>query len=229
MAVKAARKGTPGRPAVRLTWQQVRAWRLRRHYLDRRAPREAMLGVVAEIGGLHAQLLSSAELTLWARAEGIEPEAVQRALWEERTLVKTWAMRGTLHLLPAAELPLWQAALSTYRHYLQPSWLRAFGITREELEQLVAAVARALDGRMLTREELADEVSRLTGSAELGGKLRESWGAYLKPVAFRGYLCFGPSRGQNVRFARPDWWLDTWWQEDPDRALLEITRRFLAA
>lgn len=62
MAVKAARKGTPGRPAARLTRQQVRVWRLRRHYLDQRAPREAMLEVIAEIGGLHAQHMSSDEL-----------------------------------------------------------------------------------------------------------------------------------------------------------------------
>jgi Winged helix DNA-binding domain len=34
---------------------------------------------------------------------------------EERSLVKTWAMRGTLHLLPAAKFPMWQAALSTRR------------------------------------------------------------------------------------------------------------------
>jgi hypothetical protein len=145
-----------------------------------------MLEVVVEVCGLHAQLLSSAELTLWTRVEEIEPEAVERALWEERTLVKSWAMQGTLHLLPAAEFPLWQAALSTYRHYLKPVWLRAFGITREELERLVAAVSQVLDGRMLTREELASEVTRLTGSTELGGKLRESWGAMLKPAAFQG-------------------------------------------
>jgi Winged helix DNA-binding domain len=57
-----------------------------------------MLDAVAELAGVHAQLMTSAELTLWARVEGLEPDAVRRALWEERTLVKTWAMRGTLHL-----------------------------------------------------------------------------------------------------------------------------------
>ncbi len=109
MAIKAARKGSTGEPAARLTWENVLAWRLRRQHLDRRAPREALLAAVADICGLHAQVMSSAELTAWARVEGIEPGAVGRALWEERTLVKTWAMRGTLHLLPASELPLWVA------------------------------------------------------------------------------------------------------------------------
>ena len=70
-----------------------------------------MLSVVGLLGGLHAQLMSSAELSLWARVEGLEPNDVSDALWKRRTLVKTWAMRGTLHLLPAAEYPLWRAGL----------------------------------------------------------------------------------------------------------------------
>jgi hypothetical protein len=216
-------------PALTLDWDQVVSWRLRRHHLDRRAPRAQALGVVAEIGGLHAQVMSSAGLTLWARVDELQPDAVRRALWEDRSLVKTWAMRGTLHLLPADELPLWQAALSTRGHYLRPVWLRNFGVTRQQLEQLIAAVAEALDGRVLTREELADEVARLTGSAELGDKVRGSWGALLKPAAQRGQLCFAPSDGQRVRFTRPDRWLGHWREHDPDSAVLEVARRFLAA
>jgi Winged helix DNA-binding domain len=210
-------------------WAQVMAWRLARHHLDERAPAAAMLDVAADICGLHAQVMSSAELTLWARVDGLEPDAVRRALWEERTLVKTWAMRGTLHLLPAAEYPLWQAARSTTRLWEAASWLRGFGVTREELAQLVDAVGEALDGRILTREELAAEVARLTGSPKLGEKLRESWGALLKPAAALGRLCFAPSRGQQVRFTRPDRWLGGWREHDPDEALLEVIRRFLAA
>ena len=102
-------------PAARLRWDQVMAWRAARHHLDERVPAKAMLEVAGRIAGLHAQVLSSAELTLAARVEDLEPDAVRRALWEERSLVKTWAMRGTLHLLPSAEFPLWQAARSTTR------------------------------------------------------------------------------------------------------------------
>ena len=94
------------RPNARLTWPEVLAWRIRRQRLDRRAPRDEALGVVREICGLHAQVMSSAELTLWARVEDLEPEAVREALWEHHSLAKTWAMRGTLHLLPSDDLPL---------------------------------------------------------------------------------------------------------------------------
>jgi hypothetical protein len=214
--------------AARLGWAQVMAWRAARHHLDERVPAKATLDVVAEIAGLHAQVMSSAELTLAARVEGLGPDDVRRALWEERSLVKTWAMRGTLHLLPAAELPLWQAALSTRRNWETGAWQRAFA-SRQELERLNDAVAQALDGRLLTREELAARVGELTGSEELADKLRESWGALLKPAAALGRLCFAPNQGQQVRFTRPDTWLGGWADHDPEEAMAEVTRRFLAA
>jgi hypothetical protein len=187
-----------------LTWEQVRAWRLARHHLDERVPREDMLAVASRLCGVHAQLMGSAELTLLARVDGLEPDAVAHALWEERSLVKTWAMRGTLHLLPAAELGLWLAGLGTYRHYRKPGWFRGFGITPEQLEQILEAVSEALDGRQLTREELTAAIVERSGSRELGAKVGESWGALLKPAAFQGRLCFAPSDGPKVRFTRPD-------------------------
>src|SRR5688500_17342567 len=94
-----------------LTWDQVAAWRMQRHHLTRRAPRGAALDVVSRVGGLHAQVMSSAEISLWARVSRLEASAVSTALWTDRTLVKTWAMRGTLHLLAASDYPVWQSAL----------------------------------------------------------------------------------------------------------------------
>jgi Winged helix DNA-binding domain len=215
--------------AAKLGWDQVAAWRAARHHLDERVPATTMLEVAAGIAGLHAQVMSSAELTLWARVEDLAPDAVRRALWEERSLVKTWAMRGTLHLLPAAEFPLWQAALSTRRLWESGAWQRGFGVSAAELERLNDAIAQALDGQLLTREELAVRVGELTGSAELGDKLRGSWGALLKPAAALGLVCFAPNQGQQVRFTRPSTWLGGWERHDPDQAMEEVTRRFLAA
>jgi len=85
---------------LQLTWRQAAAWRVRRQHLDRRRPPRDILAVASRLCGLHAQLMSSAELTLWARTDSLDRQAVQRALWQDRSLVKTWAMRGTLHLLP---------------------------------------------------------------------------------------------------------------------------------
>jgi uncharacterized protein YcaQ len=215
---------------MELTWPQALAWRMRRHHLIQRAPREEMLNVVSRIGGLHAQVMSCAELTLHARVAGLEREAVASALWEERALVKLWAMRGTLHLLPAAELDTWLGALATYDHYLKPAWLRAFEITEEQLERLVDVIGEALDGRPLTREELGVAVARIAGEPELADKVQGSWGPYLKPASFRGRLCFGPGEGQKVRFTRPDSWLGReLTPPEPEAALREVTRRHLGA
>jgi hypothetical protein len=220
---------------VKLTWRRAAAWRVRQHHLDRRSPKGSMLRIASRLCGLHAQVMSSAELMLWARVADLDREAVQHALWDERTLVKTWAMRGTLHLLPASELSLWHAALSTSRRYLNPGrWKKYFGISIEELDRLTEAIATALQGRVLTREELSAEVGRITGSAAFGAKLGQSWGTILKPAAFSGKLCFGPSVGTRVQFTRPDSWLAAAGRAagppvDPQEAVAAIVRRYLAA
>ena len=189
-----------------------------------------MLAVASELCGVHAQVMSSAELTLHARVDGLDPGDVAKALWVDRTLVKTWAMRGTLHLLPAAEYGLWQAALSPqYERFTKPAWSKAAGMQPDELERLIDAVGAALDGDPLTREELADTVARQSKSPGLGEKLRESWGAFLKPAAVRGVLCFAPSDGQKVRFTRPDRWLGEQPAVDPAEAEVEVARRYLRA
>lgn len=230
MAREGAGKGAIAEPAARLAWESALAWRLRRQHLERRAPRAALLPTIADICGLQAQVMSSAELTAWARVEGLEAGAIGRALWEERTLVKTWAMRGTLHLLPAAELPLWVAARGVLKLRIDtPVWLRYLELTRDEAIALFDAIPRALDGQVLTREELAGAVARLTGSAHLRDKLLDGYGTLLKPAAFRGDLCFAPSVGTTVRFARPDQWLGGWEPVDVDEGIREAVRRYLAA
>lgn len=201
---------------------------MRQQGLAERVPADRALDVVSRLCGLHAQVMSSAELTLWARVDGLERDAVRRALWDDRTLVKTWAMRGTLHLLRADEYPVWQGALGSYRHYLKPSWLKAFGTDEEGLDRLVDAVSEALEGELLTREELARAVAESSGSEDLGAKLADSWGAFLKPASFRGGLCFAPDAGRNVRFTRPDTWIGSWEPVDPGEANAEVLRRYLA-
>jgi uncharacterized protein YcaQ len=207
------------------------AWRVAQHHLDERVPKRRALTLVAEIGCLHAQLMSSAELALWARVDKLKRNDVEKWLWTDRRLVKTWAMRGTLHLLKSDEYPLWQSGLSTYEHYLKPAWFKASGVSKDELDKLITSISKALDGRTLTRDELAERVAKIAKSKALADKLRGSWGSMLKPASFQGHLCFGPNKGRNVSFARPDQWLELGDSDevDPAAALGDITRRFLSA
>ena len=208
--------------ADRLSWERALAWRLQRHRLVERAAAKDLLRVVSRICGLHAQLMSSAELTVWARIDGLARSAVNDALWQNRTLVKLWAMRGTLHLLPSAELGMWIGALNTYTNR---------GMTgHREIDMLTDAIGRALKRRTLTREELALAVERITGDPTFAEYVRSSWGSYLKPASFRGRLCFADDDQGRVRFTTPAAWLSRGiGQWDRADALLEVTRRFLSA
>jgi hypothetical protein len=212
---------------LKLSWSRAAMWRAGRHHLVDRAKAGSLLAVANRLCGLHAQVLSSAELTAWARVEGLQRQDVQRALWQDRTLIKTWAMRGTLHLLPTAELPLWYGALGMSPRFLKEArWKKHFGISLDALDRLTEAIGAALENRMLTREELSREVGQIAGCRIIA---ESSWGVVLRPAAFTGRLCFAPGTGNRVRFTRPDTWVALGEAVEPQAATVEITRRFLAA
>ena len=177
--------------------------------------------------GLHAQVMSSAELTAWARIDGLGKDAVSKQLWNKRGLVKSWTLRGTLHLMPASEYDLWIGALANYKHYHRVAWLKFFGVTAKELDKVLDAVGDVLGEEPITREELATAVEKKVRSKKLGETLRSGWGSLLKPASFQGKLCYGPSQGQNVTFIGPEAWLGRKLDiPDPEDALQEVARKF---
>lgn len=62
------------------TWDQVLAWRVKQHRLVERAGHAALMDVVGAICCLHAQLLSSAELSLWARVDGVTEDELMELM-----------------------------------------------------------------------------------------------------------------------------------------------------
>ena len=214
--------------AAELSWAQVHAFRVERHHLTARAPKKDLARVVGDIGGVQAQLMSAAELQIAVRVNCTVSD-VRKALWADRTLVKTWLMRGTLHLARSADLPVYTAAMSTrWVSQMRPSWLKYIQVTEPEFWKIVDEVGNALDGKPLTREELIAVVSE--GKSERVRELLGSgWGGMLKPAARSGLLCFGPNRGQSVTFVRPREWLKSWADVDPDAGLAEMARRYLRA
>lgn len=208
---------------IELSWDQVRGFRLARSLDGSGGVRET----ARRLCGVHAQVMSCAELALAARVDGLRVEEVRDALWQRRELVKTWAMRGTLHLLPSDELALWSGALRT-RSYLwrSPAWLRYFGVSLEELERFFTAIRTALEGHALTREEIATAAGELAGP-RAREHLASGWGSLLKPVAMEGGLVFGPSRGRNVVFVNPHDWVGSFEPLPTEEASAEIVRRWL--
>ncbi|HLO28577.1 MAG TPA: crosslink repair DNA glycosylase YcaQ family protein, partial [Anaerolineales bacterium] len=211
-----------------LKWKQVNAWRLSQQGLAPRLKRRDFLQAVRRMGGIQAQVMSAAELAISARVEGLSPGDIRTALWQDRTLVKTWAMRGTLYLLPASELPLYVAARSETGDWLPRNYFAYYGISQAQYEAFVAAVPQILGNEPMTREQLATAVAQHISSPALRDLvMAKGWGTPLKPSAWRGDLCFGPSQGQNVTFVNPRKWLGTWESVEPYAALQEIVRRYL--
>jgi hypothetical protein len=211
--------------APQFSWAQVHAFRLQRHHLAQPAPKTRLAEVVGDIVGAQAQVMSAAELQIAVRADCTAAD-VRRALWSDRSLVKTWLMRGTLHLARAGDLPLYTAALGKHWIKVRPSWLKFWRITEPELWKLVDDIGDALDSTPMTREEVIAAVA--DGRSErIRDALKSGWGGMLKPAARNGRLCFGPSRGQNVTFVNPQKWVTGWREVDPDQAITEVARRYL--
>ena len=212
-------------------WGEVRARRVARSSLDERASADRLVEVAGALCGVHAQVQASAELQLAARLEGVVQADVRAALWETRTLAKAWTVRGTLHLHPADELPLWLAARRAVVGSTDsglPAWPDPAGVVHSaldasEVEAVRAAVWEVLDGRCLLRDELAEEVVDRVGAAPRE-RLRSGFAFFLDE------LCQGPPQGSRITLVRPDQWIDGWREvTDLDGALREACRRFLHA
>jgi hypothetical protein len=215
-----------------LKWQQVHAWRLSQHGLTPRFSSQDLTLAVTRTAGIQAQVMSAAELAMCTRVEGLAPRDVQSALWQDHTLVKTWAMRGTLHLLATSELPLYVAALSWQLTERWSKYFAELGLSQAQQDAFLLAIPYVLEQerRPLTRLELANAVARHTGIAHLRDLIvSSSWGTPLKPSAYRGDLCFGPGQGKTATFMSPRRWIEQWQPIEPEQALQAIARRYLWA
>jgi hypothetical protein len=211
---------------------RVNAWRVERQLLGRRqaASPEA---VARELVGVQAQVTSSAALAIALRSKpgrGKAPavQATTSALLDRR-LVRAWAMRGTLHLFAADDVPTVAAALRGKERWRRPAWLRWFGVTEPEMERLIEAIGEVLDDdRPRTRAELADDLGGRLGK-RAGELMRSSWGSALKVASDRHYLVQSAEDDAGVRFIRASRWLGAWQNEEPRAALAKLVERYLGA
>jgi hypothetical protein len=202
---------------VKVTWQRALALRMQRHLLDPIGT-VPVARVVRCLCGVQAQVASSAELAVRVRRQASRPGEVGRAV-SEGHLIKTWAMRGALHLLTPEEGGAFLSLMAAGRSWERPSWQRYFGVTTKKMDALRSAVRESLDGTVLTREELVAAVIARRGLGHVGEALRSGWGTLLKPLAWQGDLCYGPSRGNRVTFMLPEAASSHWaGVPDPDEA-----------
>jgi Winged helix DNA-binding domain len=209
-----------------VTLDDVLRWRIERHFLGGTRGADAV-AVARRLSGVHAQVASSAQAATAIRLGGA-PD-LETALYQDRTLVRTWAARGTLHLLPAADMPLWVAAMSTRTRETKGSWLKYYGVAAEQMADIIDAMPDVLGAEPMTREELAGAVIAATGHEDLQQALTQGFGAILKPLAFKGLLCSGPPRGRNVTFVAPRAWLGDWTPVPAEEAIDALALAYLGA
>ena len=217
-----------------LTWRGVTARRMARHALAEPAAGLGPAGIAGVLCGAHAQVLSAAELSIGRRIAGATRSDVQRALWQERTLVKTFGPRGTIHLLATADLPMWTGALQALPSSV-PTHPDGVRFTPGEAEDVIAAMGAALADAELTVDQLTEAIADRAGpwaveqTMEAFGGKWPRWRQLTSTAAQRGMLCFGPDRDRKVTYTNPRRWLPGFRPADGDAALRALLTRYLYA
>ncbi len=212
---------------LRLTTDQIRWQRYQRAGLVK--PFDNAPTAATALVGVQAQILPAAALALWNRTPALSHKDFDTLLYQDRTLVKLWGQRGTLHLYTSSDWPLLHGARTINRTW----WER-------QAERDPATGESAL----ANHRELVDKVAELLRSKESMGRrdLRASglplddealspWGGIFSELVRLGYAChYGRSEGEGRFVARERWLPDLVW-EPPDAITANVTvaRRYLTA
>lgn len=182
---------------------------------------------VARVVAVQAQAAGPARLGVRARTGGLTAEDVDRACGSERVVVRTWAMRGTLHMVAAADVR-WLVDL------LGPVFARAGRRRREQLglddrvcERGLAAIEKVLRGsNPLPRAEL---IERIAGEGVRVDAKSQAPAHLVMYAAMRGLICRGPDAARDEpTYVLLDDWVDESRRLDREEALAELARRYLA-
>lgn len=195
--------------------------RLRSQLLARN-PATTAHEVVAHLGAVQAQDYLGALWAVGLRTRAAVERDIESAL-AERSIVRCWPMRGTLHFV-AAEDARWMIALlaprvlKRHRTRLQ----RDFELDPRTLHRSGTLIERALHGgKELTRPEIYAmlEKARISTRASRGLHI-------LFALAHEHLICFGPRRGKQPTFVLLDEWLPATKPKPCDEALAELARRY---
>jgi hypothetical protein len=209
---------------VRLTAAEVRGLRLYSQGLlgNGELPPDGIAETVSRLVGVQAQQGLSAALGLWARGHGSTLAGVEAARLEARSIVRTWAMRGTLHLLATHDLRWLMPLLGPRVIAASRRRYRELGLGEMELARSADVLEEALEKRGPTvRKDLALLLSEY-------GLPNEGQATYhlLRHAGLLGRVCMGPDReGQETYVALPEW-LKLAWAEPEEGAVAELLRRY---
>lgn len=201
--------------------------RIARHGLAGR-PCATVAAAAARTCAIQAQDHPAARLGVRARAAALTDADVVRAVAEERSVVRTWLMRGTIHLVDAADVR-WLVGVfgPALRRRFATRW-RQLGLTEQYLEHTLRALPAVLAGGPLTKTEIIAGLAE----ADLPFDFDDPQAGLhiLLHASAHGLLCRAGDRGRRPSFTLLDDWLpDTHAVPLGDDALAELGRRYFAA
>jgi Winged helix DNA-binding domain len=211
--------------AIELSEDQLRRARVASQHLHRPRRRSAT-EMVRYLLGVQSQIYEAGVQALQARTEGLTPEAVERARLRSRSIVWTWAMRGTLHFI-AAEDHAWLVPLRRDR-VEQRSHLRfrQMGMQLDEAKKALRMIPRMLEREgPLTRPEIADRLE----SKGVGLKHPQISYHLLFLAAGAGTIVRGPDRSQRPTYVLTRDWIRRSKKLPREKALAELAVRYLRA
>jgi uncharacterized protein YcaQ len=190
--------------------EKLRQLYLIKHHLLKKAGRKDLVKVVGNVCGLHAQAATSPYLALWSRVEGFENKLLDKELFEDKALVKTWVMRGTLHIIPSAELPIYNRSLRRMWFEHHGRFMRApdWPPIEQRKKLIYPKIVQALAQKPLKRKDLSDTVrSLLKDGSQPYDRLFSGWGGILKETAYEGLTVHAEPCERESCFVRLDKWL----------------------
>jgi hypothetical protein len=181
--------------------------------------------IAGSMAGAQAQDRHAARLTFRSRSRKLTAADIDRARTEDRSLLRTWLMRMTVHLVPSDDagwmLPLFEPVIEKWsrRRLVQ------LGLPAAKHEKALRVIGRALerDGPM-TRSDAAAHVQ------EAGIELNPQTRLHVIGLATTSGLAIqGPDFGASPSLVLRRDWLGEPPRFDRDAALAELARRYLRA
>ena len=204
------------------------------HALDVPAPSTSPAGIAHAVCGVHAQVMSAAELSIARRIAGATVSDVRRALWDEGALIKTFGPRGTVHLVAAADLPMWTGALSALPSSV-PEHPDPVRFSPDQADLVLAAMGDALSDAELTIDELTEALRERLGEWAVERTMDAfqvkwpRWRVLTSTAGQRGVLCFGRPQGRNVTYTHPRRLVAGFRPMDGAEAVPALVERYLRA
>src|ERR1700726_4128119 len=141
------------------TLWQLRLARLRSQHLTDDTRLDADVAtVVRAVCALQAQAFDAARHQVRVRAAGLTAGAVDRAFEQERSVVRTWLMRGTLHLCAADELRWLIGVFGPAIDLFGASRRKTLGLDEAVCRRGVSVIRKALAHGPMARSQLRERL-----------------------------------------------------------------------